>query len=252
MRRYQQLVRLGALTVAAGLVLVLTAYKAEQNAARRARFRERDLRWEAANDLGQEVLKRIQMALEAGLTFPEFARAFGAPAELSGAADPGNTGMTHSVFHKKSRQTFYLRFRDGRLEGFSSGHVTGPVGAKIVLETPAFRRSESVRTAVLSGGLLAWCVVLVAGIYFRRFRRRAATWLVTASLVCGLCWFLAPNYTPTWSGVWSNDGLALFVFLLIASLGFGVAAPRDEDAHRRDELHAKRPPTPSDSPPNTT
>ncbi len=231
MGRYRQFAPLIALTAATGLVLVLTAYKAEQNATRRARFHERDLKQEAALGLGQEVTKRVQMALQAGLTLDEFARAFGMPAELEGLMDPKHADMTHLLFHKKSQQTFYLRFLDGRLVGFRSNHGISDVDAGVVLETAAFLRSESVRTSVLAIALLAWCVVLVAGIRIRRFRSRAAVLLVTASMVCGLCWFLAPNYNPTWRGVLSNDSLAVFGLMLIASLGFGVmTAPRGEDA----------------------
>jgi len=223
------------LIVATGLVLAWTAYKAEQNATRRTRFHERDLKQEAALELGQEVTKRVQMALQAGLTLDEFARAFGMPAELRGLMDPKHTDMTHFLFHKGSQQMFYLRFLDGRLVGFLSNHGISDVDTGVVLETAAFLRSESVRTSVLSTALLAWCVVLVAGIRIRRFRSRAVVLLVTASMVCGLCWFLAPNYNPTWRGVLSNDNLAIFGLLLIVSLGFGVrTAPRDEDGDAID------------------
>jgi len=223
------------LIVATGLVLAWTAYKAEQNATRRARFHERDLKQEAAVELGQEVTKRVQMAFKAGLTLREFAEAFGSPTELNEVTDPKHANMTHSLFHKKSQETFCLRFLDGRLAGFQSNHAPSDVDTGVVLETAAFLRSESVRTSVLSSALLAWCVVLVAGIRIRRFRGRAVVLLVTASMVCGLCWFLAPNYSPTWRGVLSNDNLAIFGLLLIASLGFGVrTAPRSEDVDAID------------------
>ena len=222
MGKCRQFAPLIALAAATGLVLVLTAYKAEQNAGRRARFHERDLKQEAAVELGQEVTKRVQMAFQAGLTLDEFARAFGMPAELKGLMDPKHANMTHSLFHKKSQETFYLQFLDGRLRGFQSNHAPSDVDTGVVLETAAFLRSESVRTSVLAITLLVWCAVLVAGIRVRWFRGRAAVLLMAASIVCGLCWFLAPNYSPTWRGVFSNDHLALFVLLLIPSLGLGV------------------------------
>lgn len=235
MGRYRQFAPLIALTAATGLVLALTAYKAEQNTTRRARFHERDLKQKAAVELGEEVTKRVQMALQAGLNLEGFARAFGMPAELKGAMDPKHADMTHFLFHEKSQQMFYLQFLDGRLVGFQSNHGASDVDTGVVLETAAFLRSESVRTSVLAIALLAWCVVLVAGIRIRRFRSRAAVLLVTASAVCGLCWFLAPNYGPTWRGVLTNDNLAFFWVLLIASLGFGVmATPRGEDTDTMD------------------
>jgi hypothetical protein len=234
-RRRRQFAQLIVLTAAIGLVLALTAYKAEQNATRRARFHERDLKQEAAFELGREVNERVRMAFKAGLTFREFAEAFGSPTELNEVADPKHVNMTHSLFHEKSQATFHLQFLDGRLVGFQSNHGPSDVDTGVVLETAAFLRSESVRTSVLSSALLAWCVVLVAGIRIRRFRGRAAVLLVAASIVCGLCWFLAPNYSPTWRGVLSNDNLAIFGLLLIASLGFGVmTAPRGEDVDAMD------------------
>ncbi len=235
MGRCRQFAPLVILTAATGLVLAWTAYKAEQNATRRTRFHERDLKQEAAFELGEEVTKRVQMALQAGLTFDEYARAFGMPVELGGVTDPKQADMTHFWFHKKSQQMFYLRFLDGRLVGFQSNHGASDVDTGVVLETAAFFRSESVRTSALAIALLAWCVVLVAGIRIRRFRSRAAVLLVTASMVCGLGWFLAPNYDPTWRGVLTNDNLAIFWVLLTASLGFGVmAVPRGEDTDTMD------------------
>jgi hypothetical protein len=222
MGKCRQFAPLIALAAATGLALVLTAYKADQNAMRGARFRERDLKQEATFELGEEVNERVQMAFKAGLTFREFAKAFGPPGELNEVTDPKRAGMTHFLFHKKSQRTFYLRFLDGRLVGFESNGGISDIDTGVVLETAAFLRSESVRTSVLSSALLAWCVVLIAGIRVHRFRGRAAVLLVAASMVCGLCWFLAPNYSPTWRGLLSNDHLALFVLLLIPSLGLGV------------------------------
>jgi len=238
MRKRRQFAQLIGLTVAIGFVLALTVYKAEQNAARRARFRERDLKQQAAIELGQEVAKRIEMALKAGLTLSGFTEAFGPPAELHEATDQKHAGVTHSLFHKESQRTFYLQFRDGRLMGVHSGQGFGDVDTGIVLETPPFLRSESIRTWVLLGGFVAWWVILVVGIRVQRFRRRASILLATTALVCGLCWFLAPNYSPTLRGVSSNDHLAIFALLLVASLGFGMTGgPRREDAGAMDRLH---------------
>ena len=164
MRRGRQFAQWIVVAVAMMLVLALTAYKAEQNAMRQARFRERDLKQEAACELGQEVNERVQMALLRGLTLDEFAKAFGSPVELDGPKDPKHADMTHSLFHEKSQETFYLRFLEGRLVGYRSNHALSDIDAGIVLETPAFLASESVRTSVLSASLVAWCVVLIAGV----------------------------------------------------------------------------------------
>jgi hypothetical protein len=155
MGRCRQFAPLIVLTAATGLVLVLTAYKTEQNATRRARFHERDLKQEATFELGEEANERVRMAFKAGLTLREFAEVFGPLTELNEVPDPKHAGMTHSLFHKKSQRMFYLRFLDGRLVSFRSNCGISDIDAGLVLETPAFLRSESVRTSVFSSALLA-------------------------------------------------------------------------------------------------
>ncbi len=137
MGRCRQFARLIALTAVTGTVLVLTAYKAEQNAVRRARFHERDVKLEATLELGQEVTERVQLAFQAGPTFDEFARTFGTPAELKGTMDPKRDDMAHFPLHKKSQQTFFLRFLDGRLVGFRSNYGISDVDAGVILEAGA-------------------------------------------------------------------------------------------------------------------
>lgn len=206
------------LTVAVAITLTLTAYKAHQNAQRLANFRERDLKREAAYELGREVDSRVKTAFKAQLSIDAFAEEFGVLTELTDATDPKYAEMTHSFFHDGSQRLFYLRFVNDRLMGFKSHHGSGDVDTGVVLETPAFRATESVRTTVLSAGLLAWVLCLVGGLCIRRFRRYVAVLLPVFSVLCGLCWLLAPNYIPTLDGISSNDNLALFGFMLIGSL----------------------------------
>lgn len=226
MRGYRQFTWLLVLSIVAGFFLVLTAGKAEQNAARRASFRDDLLKQKAALELGEEVTQRVQMALFAGLTLRECERSFGPLTELSPGADPKHADMTHALFHEKSQRTFYLRFADGKLMGFHSGQGLGEVNTGVVLETPTFLKGEAVRTSVLLAGLVAWCAVLVAGVRVPQIRGNIGVLLVTLALVCGLCWFLAPGYSPTWRGISSNDNLAIFVLLLLASLARGATATR--------------------------
>jgi hypothetical protein len=202
------------------LILVLTAYKANQNSQRHARYRERDIRQKAAYELGREVRDRIGMAVNAQLTIDAFDEAFGPIVELTDVTDPKYANNTHSYFHDGSQRMFYLTFQDGKLLGSKSNHGSGRVDTGIVLESPAFMRTEAVRSSVLFGSLILWCIALLSVICSRRFRRNATVILVVLSMVCGLCWFLAPNYSPTVQGISSNDNLATFVFMLICSLVF--------------------------------
>jgi hypothetical protein len=202
------------------LILVITAYKTNQNSQRLARYRERDIRKKAAYELGREVRDGIGMAFRAHVTIDEFEKTFGPVTELTDATAPKYAEMTHSYLHEKSQRMFYLRFQDGKLLGSKSNHGSGDVDTGIVLETPAFMRTEAGRSSVLFGSLILWCIALLSAICSRRFRRNAAVILVVLSMACGLCWFLAPNYSPTVQGISSNDNLATFVFMLICSLVF--------------------------------
>lgn len=220
MRNYRQFAYLVIVTMAAALVLVLTGYKAHRNSERLARYQERDIRQKAAYELGSEVRDRIGMAIEVQLTIDAFEEAFGPVTELTDATHPKYAKMTHSYLHEKSRRIFYLRFKDGKLLGFS-GHDSSKLDTGFILESPAFMRTEAVRSAVLLLALILWCIALLSAICSRRFRRNATFILVVLSMTCGLCWFLAPNYSPTKQGISSNDNLATFVFMLICSLAFG-------------------------------
>jgi len=223
MNSLRQFPYLIVITVAAAMALMLTAYKAHQNGQRLANFRERDLKREAAYELGREVNSRVITAFKAQLSIDAFAEEFGVLTELTDTTDPKYAEMTHTFFHDGSQRLFYLRFVNDRLMGFKSHHGSGDVDTGVVLETPAFRATESVRTTVLSGGLIAWVLCLVAGLCMRRFRRYVAVLLPALSVLCGLCWLLAPNYIPTLDGISSNDNLALFGFMLIGSLVISAA-----------------------------
>jgi hypothetical protein len=222
MRNYRQFAYLVIVTMASALVLVLTGYKAHRNSERLARFQERDIRQKAAYELGKEVSYRIRMAFREHVTIDEFEKTFGPVTELTDVTDPKYAENTHSYLHEKSQRMFYLRFQDGKLLGTKSNHGSGGVDTGIVLESPAFIRTEAVRSSVFLVALILWCIALLSAICSRRFRRNATLILVVLSMACGLCWFLAPNYSPTMQGISSNDNLATFVFMLICSLAFGL------------------------------
>ncbi len=239
MRGYRQFTRLVILTVVAGLILVLTAYKAELNADRLSRFRQRDSKQQAAFELGQEVSQRLFLALKAGMTLDEVEEAFGPVTELKNVRDQQSAdAATYALLHEKSQRAFDLEFRNGRVASVASNHSPSAIDTGIVLETPAYLASESVRTLALSVSLLAWCAALFAAIAAARFRRDASILLVGLSVMCGLCWFLAPNYSPTLRGISSNDNLAFFALLLICSLGLGATVSRQsaEDALTHEGL----------------
>jgi hypothetical protein len=117
---------------------------------------------------------------------------------------------------------FYLRFSNEQLEGYDSHYSLSDVKTGVVLETPAFLRTEYVRISILSISQIAWLVLLLVGSLSRNFRKKAFMWLMAFSIVCGLCWFLSPGYPPTIQGISSNDNLGYFVLMIIISLFFGT------------------------------
>jgi hypothetical protein len=210
-------------TVLIMILLFATAYKASLNEERLARFRERDQRQKAAYELGREVNDRICIAWKANITIDEFQKEFGPLSDLEGTTDPKYANMTHSFFHKESQRTFYLRFENGHLIGSQSNHGSGDIDTGVVLESEEYIKSELVRTVSLSIALLSWYIIIVLSILKQNVRNHAPITLIITALLCGLCWFLAPNYTPTLKGVMSNDNLGFFVVMFAISIGFVFA-----------------------------
>jgi len=231
--------RLAVLTAFAALILALCAYKADLNADRHWRFRQRDLKQQALFDLGQEVTERLNLAMTTQIGFETFIDTFGPVTEPTNPEHPLSPGSTtYTYFHPQSQRTFDLQFHEGRLTGVSSHHSSSDIDTGVILETPAFLASESVRTLALSCGLLAWFGLLIVGIAVPRFRSTVFPVLIVLSLLCGVCWFLAPKYSPTLTGIASNDSMAGFVFLLIISLAFGVTrSVRPEDHPTSTDTH---------------
>jgi len=223
MSRYQHLTLQSIIILTTVLTLVLTAYKANQNAERYAHFLERDLKQKAAYELGREVTKRLGMAAAGQMTIGDIEEAFGPLTEISDTSESENNKSTHSLFHDKSQRTFYLRIQDGQLMGSHSSHGPSDIDTGVVLETRTFLITETVRTLILYGALIAWFIVLFIGIRVQHFRGKAFILLIVLSVVCGLCWFLAPNYSPTVRGILSNDMLAAFGLMFACSFAFGVA-----------------------------
>ena len=210
-------------TVLIVTVVFATAYKASKNEERLARFRERNQRQKAAYELGREVNNRIRMAFKANITIDEFQKDFGAVSDLEGVNAPKYANKTHRFFHKESQRTFLLRFEDGLLMGFGSNHGDGDVDTGVVLESEEYLKSELVRNAILDIALPAWCLILVLSVFLRSIRSYAAVALISAAILSGLGWFLAPNYPPTLWGAVRNDNLFFFVIMLAVSIGFVFA-----------------------------
>ena len=202
------------------VVLFATAYKASKNEERRARFRERDQKAKAADELGQEVVNRIRMAWLENISIDKFEKYFGELSVLEDATEPEYADKTHLFFHKGSQRTFYLRFDNGSLAGFSSHYGAGDFDTGVVLESHKYLISEVIRKIILYISIFSWCIILISSVLMQTNRKRAVVPLIFTALISGLCWFLAPNYTPTLKGIMSNDSLFFFLVMLAISIGF--------------------------------
>jgi len=215
------------LAVAAVLVVSqAVAYKAMQNHGRLARYQQRDSEIRAAREFSYEINERVMLAARRNISMAEFRETVWPVAELH-TETPDLAQMTHTFYHNPSQRTFYLRFEDDRLMGHTSHWSSSEVQTGVVLETPEYLLSEQVRGQVLGISLLGWLISLAAGLFFRRLRRMAGVALPILAGLCGLCWFLSPAYSPTWSGICSNDMLALAAFMLVISMAFGLLVARN-------------------------
>jgi len=186
--------------------VALACYKVMQNADRLASYRERDQKERAALALHKEVVQRIKLAFEQHLSLSEFEKQFGNVSELSQKQKQQESGATHSFTRETSGTYCHLNFADGTLQGYSCEHHH--IGDTLVLESPQYKVSESARQWILACSALFWFVALILAVAVPRWKPYAATVLVFLAVLVFLCWFLAPNYSPTWRGVSSNDKMA--------------------------------------------
>jgi hypothetical protein len=125
----------------------------------------------------------------------------------------------YAYYHPQSQCTFHLRFEDGTLRGYGSSHGSDEIDTGVIISSPKYLLSESVRALVLSVSCIAWIVILVL-LFLKPIKRaKMANTLLILACTCVICWFLSGGYSQAWRGIRSNDGLGLGVFMLILSLG---------------------------------
>ncbi len=219
MKQNQRFIGVIVVTVFSLVTLGLTAYKADLNADRRARFRERKAKSEAAILIGTKENDRIRAAQHAQIPIEEFQKMFGTVRELSAADTEKESGMTHVYTDELSQREFLLRFEDGRLMGYHSSQSSSEIDTGVVLETQAFKGSEGIRTILLPVAFIGWCSAVIIYFSVKQARVSVSMVMVALSIVCGLCWYLKPNYSPGLQGIASNDSLFFFVLMLLCSLG---------------------------------
>jgi hypothetical protein len=201
------------------LLCFVVALKTRQNEMRRARLQEHHQRLQAAGRLSKEVARSISLACKAGLSETEFAELFPEMRRMSERSHPRDIGPTY--YHPEIRQTFLLRFDDGKLKGFDAGPPQFGSGRRRRHEPFGFVAAETVRKWVLSLSLVVWLVALILA----PFEWGQTTAVSNIAVICALIWllasFLAPDYTVTYGGLRGNDALGLGALMLVVSLIWG-------------------------------
>lgn len=201
------------------LACFVIALKTQQNDMRRARLQEHHQRLQAAGRLSKEVARSISLACKAGLSETEFAELFPEMRRMSERSHPRDIGPTY--YHPEIRQTFLLRFDDGKLKGFDAGPPQFGSGRRRRHEPFGFVAAETVRKWVLSLSLVVWLVALILA----PFEWGQTTAVSNIAVICAVIWllasFLAPDYTVTCAGLRGNDALAWGALMLVASLIWG-------------------------------
>jgi hypothetical protein len=105
-----------------------------------------------------------------------------------------------------------------------------PQPVRVAISSPA----ESVRRFIAAWVGWLWLAALAITILSRRYGLIAAEAMLAISLVCGAAWAVAPNYTLTVQGVFSNDPLFFAAVMYLSSLVCLALrlAPRLDDLDR--------------------
>jgi hypothetical protein len=205
------------------IVLVgLASYKTFLNQERLAHFRERKHVVDSSLALGQEVSRSISLAVRCkGMSVENFTAMFGeiTPDDSQNSKKP--TEIRYVYYHPESQRTFHLQFEDGTLRGCNSSQGADDIDtSSIIIPSPAYQLSDSIRSLVLLISLVSWIVILIVMLVKPEQRARLANSLLILACMCVICWFLSGAYSQTLRGILSNDALAYGAFMLILSLGF--------------------------------
>lgn len=204
------------------LCVLVSGMKVRQNEIRRLRFHERDIRTDAAVELGKEVERRIGFAITTGMSKANFQKHFGELNLTDGKDLSAPERERYTYTSPSSQRVFYLTFENDVLKGCHSSHSSGDVKVPIKIESESYLVGESIRRIVLSLGIIVWVAVLIVAILTKQPRWALSNALIVLSMVCILAWLLAPNYTLA---IISNDKLVLGFAMLVLSLIVGAFSP---------------------------
>ena len=137
-----------------------------------------------------------------------------------------------------SGATFNLEFQDNKWMGYSGGGSTKPLPAP---NPSAFdEATEGIRSLIAGWnkgwGPAAWVVLLVLCLALKRHRLLLAQLLLGTALVSFAAWLVAPNYTLTLRGIFSNDMLFWGTVMLVLSVTMTTWAFLEDRRRRRGGL----------------
>ncbi len=138
----------------------------------------------------------------------------------------------------RSGRRFELKFRNDRWSGVGTrsgaGHPPAPTPSTFDAVT------EGIRARIAGWnrgwGPLLWLVLLVLCLSSGRHRRLLGQLLLGTALVCFTAWLVAPKYSLTPSGIFSNDMLFWGTLMLASSVTMIAWAVIEEHRRRRSGL----------------
>jgi hypothetical protein len=202
------------LVLAAGGVAMLAMCKADQNAARRAAYAERQREHVLLTRLAGETTLCVRQAFRAHVTLDDFQADFGPVEPVSAGSNADKPPATHVYTHAATGQEFSLRFQDGRLVGFSSRHSSSQAALGPIRLPAGYATVEAARQWVAWLSVVGWAFVLIVATR-RRAWRCGLIGLAGANFIAIA---LKPSYTLTWSGMCSNDMLFWSAVMVVASI----------------------------------
>jgi len=128
----------------------------------------------------------------------------------------------------QSGRQFRLDFRDGQWCGVSSKWSRSfcpPAPTPTSLDSFTAR----IRTQFTVWGRVLWIALLVLCVVLRSRRALLAEAMLGLAIFCSTAALVAPNYTLTLSGVFSNDGLGLGALMVAFSAGLFVIWRRPKE-----------------------
>ena len=220
------------------LLLCAASLRVWQNHQRRARYQAWQQQIAQGQQVGNETRQKMralwkQHAWPDSLHRSDFEKVLnnGEPLALSRQDERDVAVWTDPI----SGATFELSFQDDKWMGYRGSSIPKAPPAP----TPAVfdKATERIRSLIAGWnrgwGPAAWLVLLALCLALKRRRLLLAQLLLGTALVSFAAWLVAPNYSLTRQGVFSNDMLVLGTLMLVLSVSVMVWTVFEDRRRRR-------------------